>query len=222
MFKDRRDAGKKLARALEKYKNKKVIVLAIPKGGVEIGYYVAKHLGADFSIIVSRKLPYPNNPEAGFGAIAEDGSIFLLEDAKYILKENIEAIIREQKREIKRRIKILRKNKPLPNLKDKIVILVDDGIAMGSTMLVSVMLCKKRKAKKIVVASPVSGKAFAESIKDKVDDVVILETPEFFQAVAQVYENWYDVSDEEAIKIMKRWEKEKLQQKKRLKQEKNK
>ena len=89
MFKDRKDAGEKLAKALTKYKNKNkdILVLGIPRGGVEVAYYVAKHLNAKLSIIVSRKLPSPNNPEAGFGAIAEDGSIFVFEDAKYSLSK---------------------------------------------------------------------------------------------------------------------------------------
>jgi len=209
MFKDRKEAGEKLAKALEKYKNKKVIVLGIPRGGVEVAYYVAKHLNAKLSIIVSRKLPYPNNPEAGFGAIAEDGNIFIFEDAKYSLpKEMIDRIIGEQKEEIKRRIKVLRKNKPLPEIKNKMVIIVDDGIAMGSTLMAAIMLCRKKKAKKIIIASPVSGKEFPKSIKNDVDEIIILEQPNFFQAVAQVYRNWHDVSDEEVLKIMDKWEKE--------------
>ena len=93
MFKDKKDAGQKLAKALEKYKNKKVLVLAIPRGGVEAGYEVAKYLKADFSLLVPRKLPFPYNPEAGFGAIAEDGSTFIFEWAdKELLKTEIEKI----------------------------------------------------------------------------------------------------------------------------------
>ncbi len=82
MFEDREDAGKKLARALSKYKNKKILVLGIPRGGVEVAYHVARYLNAELSLIVSRKLPYPDNPEAGFGAIAEDGSTFVFEDIR--------------------------------------------------------------------------------------------------------------------------------------------
>jgi len=83
MFEDRKDAGRKLAAALEQYKNSDVLVLAIPKGGVEIGYQVASYLDADFSLLISRKLPYPDNPESGFGAIAEDGSIFINQNAAF-------------------------------------------------------------------------------------------------------------------------------------------
>jgi putative phosphoribosyl transferase len=203
VFDDRKDAGKKLARALEKYKDKKVLVLAIPKGGVEVGCQVAAYLNADFSIIISRKLPFPDNPEAGFGAIAEDGSAFIFDFARDMYpKDTIDRILLEQKSEIERRIEVLRKGKPLPEIRARTVILVDDGIAMGSTMRASIKLCKNKKAKKIIVAAPVAGRDTARSIARMVDEIIILETPIFFQAVAQVYKNWYDVPDEEVIKIL--------------------
>jgi len=208
MFNDRKDAGKKLALALEKYKNQNTIVLAIPKGGIEVGYEVAKHLNADFSLIVVRKLPYPENPEAGFGAIAEDGSCFIYPDGTIgLLKEQIERIKKEQKEEIKRRIKILRKGKRLPKISGRITILIDDGLAMGSTMRAAVMLCKKKKAGKIIVAVPVAGKRVASEMKKYANKIVVLEIPEYFQAVAQVYREWHDVSDEEAMSIMKKFKK---------------
>ncbi len=206
MFEDRKDAGQSLAAALKEYKDKKdVIVLAIPKGGVEVGYLIAQYLNAEFSIIISRKLPFPDNPESGFGAIAEDGSAFIFDFAvRLFSQEEIERILFEQKEEIERRIAVLRKGEKLPELKDKTVILVDDGIAMGSTIYASIQLCKNKQAKKIIVASPVSGVETAEQLKSMVDEVVILEKPQFFQAVAQVYQNWYDVSDEEVIEILKK------------------
>ncbi|MCK4278302.1 MAG: phosphoribosyltransferase [Desulfurellaceae bacterium] len=206
MFEDRKDAGKKLAEALEKYKNKGVLVLAIPRGGVEVGYQIAKYLNADFSILISRKLPFPYNPESGFGAIAEDGSTFIFEDAeRWLSKQTIAEVVKEQKQEIIRRIAVLRKNKPLPEITDRIVILVDDGIAMGSTMRASIMLCKNKGAGKIIVAVPVSGEDMAKEIEKIVDEIVVLEKPQFFQAVAQVYRNWHDVSDKEVLEIMERW-----------------
>jgi putative phosphoribosyl transferase len=207
MFEDRKDAGKKLAKALERYKDEKVLVLAIPRGGVEVGYQVAKHLSADFSLLISRKLPFPDNPEAGFGAIAEDGSTFIFEDAAaWLSEEAIDRIKKEQIEEIERRIQALREGRPLPEISARTVILIDDGLAMGSTMRASIMLCRKRKAKKIIVAVPVSGKRVGHEIGQMVDELVILEKPLFFQAVAQVYRNWYDVSDDEVIEIIKKWE----------------
>lgn len=208
MFEDRKDAGEKLAKALAKYKDKDVLVLSIPRGGVEVGYQVAKYLNAEFSLIVTRKLPFPDNPESGFGAVAEDGSTFIYESYSYYLsEETINKIIREQKQEIERRIDVLRKGMPLPEVQNKTVILIDDGIAMGSTMSASIKLCKNRKAKKIVVAAPVSGEEMADKLWKMVDEVVILERPRFFQAVAQVYRNWYDVPDREVIEILEKWDK---------------
>lgn len=203
MFRDRKDAGEKLGEALEVYKKCEGMILAIPKGGVEVGFYAAKHLQLPFSMIVVRKLPLPENPEAGFGAIAEDGSIFLAGRFHNMMPSYVvERIIKEQKKELRRRIKTLRSGKPLPEIRGKTVILIDDGIAMGSTMQAAIMLCKKRKAEKIVVASPVAGPEMAAKLARMVDDVVILEKPVFFQAVAEAYRNWYDVSDEEVIRIM--------------------
>ena len=210
MFKDRRDAGKRLGKALKEYKHKRAIVLAIPRGGTEVGFQVAKCLNAEFSLLISRKLPYPANPEAGFGAIAEDGSMFISKDAaKFLSKKEIDEIKKEQIKEIKRRIEVLRNGKKLPEISGRTVILVDDGLAMGSTMKVSVTLCKKKKAKKIIVAAPVAGIGVFEEFEKIADEVVVLEKPLAFRAVADAYENWYDVSDEEVIRIMNEWEKKK-------------
>ena len=107
-----------------------------------------------------------------------------------------------------RRIDILRKGKSLPEIKDRTVILIDDGIAMGSTMRASIKLCKNRGAKKLVVAAPVAGRRVVDGVSKIVDEVVILEMPRFFQAVAQVYKNWYDVPDEEVIEILEKWNQE--------------
>lgn len=204
MFKNRKDAGEKLAGALEKYRAEKPLILAVPRGGVEVGLQVSKKLDADFSLIIARKLPFPDNPEAGFGAIAEDGSTFVFEDASYWLSgETIERIKKEQIAEIRRRVKALRGGNPLPEIKERTVILIDDGIAMGSTMMAAIELCKNRRASKIVVAVPVAGREVAEMIRKKVDNLVVLEIPRYFRAVAEAYENWYDVSDEEVLDLLK-------------------
>lgn len=208
MFENRKDAGKRLAKALEKYKDEDGLVLAIPKGGVEVGYEIAKCLNWAFSMLISRKLPFPDDPEAGFGAVAEDGSTIILDyAARHLSPEIIEKIIQQQKQEIKRRITILRKGKPLPRMVGQTVILVDDGIAMGSTMRAAILLCENRRAKKIIVASPVAGPHIAADLANIVRDVIILEKPAFFHAVAQAYANWYDVPDDEVIHILDGWTK---------------
>ena len=135
MFTDRTDGALQLATALEEYKNKNVVVLGIPRGGAVTAYYVAMHLNAEFSLLISRKLGHPYNPEYAVGAIAEDGTIHLNPYAmEEVGKEDIDQVVAEQKKEIERRIKVLRKGEPLPVLKNRIVIIVDDGIATGATV----------------------------------------------------------------------------------------
>jgi putative phosphoribosyl transferase len=208
MFEDRKDAGKRLAGKLERYRNQKPLVLAIPRGGVEVGLHVAHFLEAEFSIIVSRKLPFPFNRESGFGAISEDGSLFLFPGyEQWVTEEEVTKVIETQKEEMRRRISILRNNRPLPKMDSRTVILIDDGIAMGSTMRVSITLCRNKNAKRIVVAVPVTSESTARQIGQLVDEIIVLEKPSLFRAVAQVYRNWYDVSDEEVIRLMKKWKK---------------
>ncbi len=212
MFTDRRDAGIKLGMQLLHYRHNNALVLAIPRGGVPVAYEAAKWIEAELSLIIARKLPFPNNPEAGFGAIAEDGSTIILQSAiVHLSPEMIKPIIETQKKEIQRRIKILRGGNPLPEMSGRIVILIDDGIAMGSTMRAAIKMCKKYGPSKLVVASPVGSPELARifSQKEVVDEVVILEQPKFFRAVAQVYEHWRDIPDHEVLKIMNQWHQEK-------------
>lgn len=179
------------------------MVLAIPKGGVEVGYYVAEHLGAEFAMVIVRKLPLPTNPEAGFGAIAEDGSVFLADGvAAAVPPAEAIRIQQEQQKEIARRIELLRRDRPLPPIEGRVVILVDDGIAMGSTMHAAVKLCRNRRAGRVIVAAPVAGESAVSGLAKVVDEIVILEQPPFFRAVAEAYVNWYDVSDAEVLAIM--------------------
>jgi putative phosphoribosyl transferase len=166
----------------------------------------AMALDADFSLVIVRKLPFPDNPEAGFGAIAEDGSAVIAEQAAYSLpRDTVERIVQFQQEEIERRVQVLRGGKPLPDLKGRTVILVDDGIAMGSTMRAAIKLCEKQGAGHIVVAVPVTGERVAREIGALADETVVLEKPPFFRAVAQVYRNWYDVSDREVLEIVNAW-----------------
>jgi len=205
-FRDREDAGKHLARALMHYRKEHPLVLAIPRGGTEVGFEVAKALDADFDLLIARKLPFPDNPESGFGAIAEDGSIYIIPYYADLLDPDlIESIVEYQKGEIQRRIRTLRGGRPVTPVTGRTVILVDDGIAMGSTMHAAIAFCKHQGAGKIVVAAPVGSPRVKRELEEIVDDVVILSTPPWFRAVAEAYENWYDVSDEEVLDIMRRW-----------------
>ena len=205
MFKDRKEAGKKLGKMLEPYKHSDAMVLAIPRGGVEVGFYASRHLDLPFSVIVVRKLPFPDNTESGFGAIAEDDSIYFIDRVyDWMPFDKIQGIINQQKNEMERRIKAYRDKSPLPQIANKTIILVDDGIAMGSTMQAAVMLCRNKKARKVIVAAPVAGMDTAMEMARIADDVIIAEKPMEFHAVADYYENWYDVGDEEVIDFLNR------------------
>jgi predicted phosphoribosyltransferase len=211
MFIDRKEAAVQLAKALEKYKDRQAVVLGIPRGGAVTGYYVASYLHAEFTLLISRKLGHPANPEYAIGAITEDGTIHMNKSAAWeASQEQIDRVILEQKREIQRRIRILRKGEPLPILKDKIVLLVDDGIATGATLYAAIEMCRKQQAAQIVVAAPVAGESVKKELEKVADEVIILETPAFYHAVSQVYEYFEQVSDEEAVALLERWKKDKL------------
>jgi len=201
MFFDRADAGRKLGMELKKYGLKDAVLLAIPRGGIITGYEAAKAIGAKFSLIIVRKLPFPSEPEAGFGAISEDGSTYMQSNVNTFLGEKeIKKAVNEQKLMIKKRL--LLRPTHFPSIKGKTVILVDDGIAMGSTMIAAILTCKKKGAKKIVVASPVASPEVKKLLKNYADEVIVLETPSPFYAVAQAYKNWGDISDLEAKKYL--------------------
>lgn len=208
MFQNREDAGNKLGIALKEFKLDKPLVLGIPRGGVEVGFYVALELDCDFDVIMVRKLGHPQQPEAAFGALAEDGSLYLDPwSNKYLTKETIEKVISREEKEIKRRIDTYRKGKALPKFNDRVVILIDDGIATGSTIFAAIDMCRKREPRQIVVAAPVSGHSHLQKLAAKVDEVVILDKREQFFAVSQGYVDFVNLSDEEVMHFMKLWRK---------------
>ena len=209
MFADRSDAGRQLAQALSKYRNQNPIVLGIPRGGIEVGYHIAQHLGCPLDMVICRKLPYDYNPEAGFGAIAEDGSTFMFEHARAEQDQpTIDRIIAEQQAELDKRVQLFRRGTPAPDLTGRTAILVDDGIAMGSTMRAAIMYCRHHHPAAIIVAAPVSGRDAPARFQSLADDVVILDTPASFYCVAQVYRNWYDVPYQEVIDLLDQWQRE--------------
>jgi predicted phosphoribosyltransferase len=202
-FKDRKEAGILLGKKLKKYNKARPVVLAIPRGGVVTGFYVAIQLGCDLQVILSRKMGYRSRPETAFGAVAEDGTLYL--NPWYTYKLSREDILEVKKREMKqieRSIKLYRNGKSLPTLQGKVVILVDDGIATGATLFACIEMCKKLNAEKIVVAVPVAERDMPGKLIKKVDDVVILTMPEPFYAVSQVYEKFESVGDDEVLRFL--------------------
>jgi len=207
VFRDRFQAGKLLAEKLRGYYRKEgVIVLAIPAGGVPVGNVIAKELAVPMDVVIVRKARIPWNTEAGFGAVSWDGEIVLNEllvEQLGLTKEELEESISEAKRNISERLKKFRGEKPLPQLMDKVIILVDDGLASGFTMLAAVRSVRKRQPKEIIVAVPTASLGAVELLVSEVDMIVCLNMRSGLSfAVADAYMNWYDLTDEEVLKIL--------------------
>lgn len=203
LFEDRKHAGMELAKRLvAKYKAANPLIVGVPRGGVEVAYYVAQQLHAQLEVIVSKKLPYPGNPEYGFGAVAEDGSVYVAEERANMLDRlSIADIVDRQLTEIKRRVEEYRGGKPVPRMEDRTVILIDDGIATGVTLVPLLELCRKQHAAKVVIAVPVSGTRFDEKL-ETADEIEVLFQPEPFFAVGQAYRNFDDFSDKELRELL--------------------
>jgi putative phosphoribosyl transferase len=212
VFQDRQHAGKLLAQKLRKYTIKgKVILLALPSGGVPVGIEIAKELKIPMDVMIVRKVQIPWNTEAGFGAVTMEDETVLNEPLVAQLgltREVVEESILKTKRIIQERLRKFRGNKPMPDLKGKIVILVDDGLASGFTMLAAARSAKKRAPEKIIAAIPTGSLGAIELLGSEVDEIVCLNIragPVF--AVADAYKNWYDLKDEEVIISLKALEK---------------
>ena len=195
LFKNRIQAGKQLAKKLSAYRNKKdVIVLGIPMGGVEVAFAVAKLLHVELNIIVTKKIGHPFNPELAIGAVSPDNYII---DEDYKDKEGYaKKAIKELNAEIKKRYKKYAQGK-LPQLKNKIVIVVDDGLATGYTMLAAIKYVKSKSLKKVIVAVPVAARDSYEKVKALADEVVCLHVPIFFSAVGSFYHEFEQLEDKE-------------------------
>ena len=208
VFDNRIHAGELLAQKLEDYQGKKdAYVLAIPAGGVQVAFIVAQRLTIPLDLAITRKLHVPWNKEAGFGAISWDGTMFLNEPliaSLRLTKDDIDRCLDEEKDVIRSRMNKFRGNKPFPDLKDKSVIIVDDGLASGFSMLTTLQTIERMGAKEKTVAVPTAPISAIDLIKSYADKVLCLNIrsgPIF--AVAHAYKDWYDVEDEEVIDILK-------------------
>jgi|SRR3989338_9235578 len=208
IFKDRQSAGKLLTKHLQEYKGTdNVVVLAIPRGGVVVAKEVASDLNLALDIIVTRKIGAPMQPELALGAVDADGEVVWDERMINDLGLKIEDLadtVKKEVEEIKRREKEYRHERPglAKLIEGKEIILVDDGIATGATTLAAVNYLKRHKAAKIVLAIPVASQEAANKLSEKVDQLIILETPEYFQAVGQFYEEFGEVTDEEVVELL--------------------
>jgi putative phosphoribosyl transferase len=206
LFADRVDAGKRLSSALRDLVDKDSIVLAIPRGGVVVAYEVAKALGLPLDVIIPRKIGAPGQPELAVGAVTEDGMVLLderlverLRVSDYYIKKESEA----QKSEVLRRLKLYRGDVPYPVLANRDVILVDDGIATGSTMKAALASVRNRGVKTVIIAIPVGPPSTIRELERVADHVVCLHTPESFYAIGQFYRDFTQTSDEEVTRLLK-------------------
>lgn len=197
MFQDRIEAGLALAQKLSKYKDDNGIVLAIPRGGVPVGYAVARELGFPLELVLTKKIGHPNNKEYAIGAASLTEYFIVPHEevpAGYVEKELIK--VRERLTEMHDRFEA---KKEAAELEGKTVIIVDDGIATGNTLLATVQLIKKSRPKKIIIGVPVAPEAAVSKLTKQVDDMVVLLIPDMFYGVGGFYEDFSQVSDEEVM-----------------------
>jgi putative phosphoribosyl transferase len=207
IFQDRVEAGRKLAEQLQKYANREdVIVLGIPRGGVPVAFEVAKALKAPLDIFVSRKLGTPGQEELAFGAVASGGVRVLdqeIVESVGISDQQMEQITEKVRMEVERREKLYRGDRPALKLEAKTVILVDDGIATGSSMRAAIAALRLLKPARIVVAVPVAPLSTCKHLKQEADELICVRTPEFFFAIGEFYSDFSQLEDQEVTEILK-------------------
>jgi putative phosphoribosyl transferase len=205
LFRDRVEAGKKLAAALKGLKGDDILVLGIPRGGVVVAGEVAAALGAPLDVIITRKISAPAEPEYALGAVTQEGEVIIDRQAAESLgvsKEYLDEEAARRREEVKDRTEKFRGAAPFPPIEGKVVVIVDDGIATGSSVGAAVMYLKKRKPKEIVIAVPVAPADAVETLSDDGNRVICLETPGPFFSIGEFYGNFEQVSDDEVRSIL--------------------
>jgi putative phosphoribosyl transferase len=207
-FRDRFDAGRHLAVALRPYAGRpNLLILALPRGGVPVGYEVAQALHAPLDVMLVRKLGVPGHEELAMGAIASGGIRVISQDvvrALGIPERAIATVAAQEERELERRERAYRGDRPAPEVRGRTVILIDDGLATGSTMRAAAAALKAQSPDQLVVAVPVAAEETCESLRHEVDEVICAVTPEPFLAVGQWYQDFSQITDEEVRELLQR------------------
>jgi putative phosphoribosyl transferase len=205
-FRNRTEAGKLLASKLTQYANHPdVLVLGLPRGGVPIAFEVAKALNAPLDIWLVRKLGVPGQKELAMGAIATGGIQVLNEDLLDWLRipgQTITRVAEQEFQELQRRDRLYRGDRPLPNIRDRIVILIDDGLATGSTMRAVIVALKHQQPQRIIIAVPVAPLDTCDRLRSEVDELVCLMTPKHFAGIGQWYEDFTQTTDEQVCELL--------------------
>ena len=207
MFENREDAGRRLARVLEGLRGQDVVVIALPRGGVVVGREIARALGAPLDVLIVRKIGAPSQPELAIGAVANGRTIQIVLDratmgAVGVSEAEADELARVQIEEVHRREHLYRGDRPPTALEGRTIVVVDDGIATGSTLVAGLRSLGERGAKWIMVAVPCAPRQAIGRVRTLADEVVCLETPEPFRAVGLCYENFDQVSDDEVVRIL--------------------
>ncbi len=204
-FRDREEAGRLLAEQLREYVGEAPIVLALPRGGVAVGYEIARALDVPLDVMIVRKLGVPWHPELGMGALAEGGALYLNQEvlaAADLNTEEIAKVIADETRELQRRVQRYRGGRPLQYLRGRTVILVDDGLATGGTARAAVRALRGFGARSIILAVPVAAAQTAEALREEVDALVCVQEPSDLWAIGAWYDDFHQMSDEEVLVLL--------------------
>ncbi|MFJ8859740.1 phosphoribosyltransferase family protein [Streptomyces sp. NPDC102451] len=207
LFTDRTDAGRQLAAALHHLEQRDPVVLGLPRGGVPVAYEVARALGAPLDVIVVRKLGVPYHPELGFGAIGEGGARVISDEIVRhtgVREKDLESVERAEGAELLRRAQTYREGRPRLSLEGRTVVVVDDGVATGATARAACQVARAQGAAHVVLAVPVASPDVAARLREDVDEVVCLSTPQLFSAVGEWYRDFSQTSDEEVVSLLAR------------------
>jgi len=206
-FRDRGDAGRRLAEALEPLRDSDPFVLALPRGGVPVGFEIAQALGAPFDVWLVRKVGVPWHPELGLGAVAEGGFVHLnrmVLDHVGLSRDHLEHAIEEKQNEVEERVHLFRGHRPPPDLRGRTVILVDDGVATGGTVRAAVQSIREHAPASVVLAVPVAAPDALEALTPEVDEIVCLHTPPALYALGVWYVDFSPVSDDRVVQLLGR------------------
>ncbi len=206
-FEDRREAGRRLAGKLARYRDERPVVFALPRGGVPVAYEVARALGAPLDVLVARKLGAPGQPEFGIGAIAPGGVRVLNERAVAMLgipDDYLDRVAEQETKEMERRTRRFRGERPEPDVRGRTAILIDDGLATGVTARAAIKALRERGPARLVLAAPVCAAQTAEALAAEVDDLVCLETPPDLGAIGFWYRDFEQTTDGEVVELLER------------------
>lgn len=200
-FENRVEAGRLLAKKLEHFRGTDSIVLAIPRGGVPVGAEIARALKLPLDILLSKKIGHPSNPEFAIGAVSPDSVI--VDEHTAVSRSYVDEKTAEIRALLNERAKLYRGNRPSPELKGKTVLLIDDGIATGNTLLILLRMLRKQNPAKIIVAVPVAPGRSADMIRKECDEFVCLLEPDYFPGVGAFYSDFRQVEDEEVVTLLR-------------------